>query len=519
MEIVSFITNFDYLSHEVKLTIDKNETRLKSLYGGMLSLLSVIIMISFCLYFFVKLIQKDNTFVTISSESSHFSNISDSNNFPFLIRLTDKKNKPFSNPEQVFKIYLKYWYGGSNTLENVGQKTVDINIEPCNLDKHFGSYRDNFEDITDLNTFYCPAVRPINETIYGRYGDVYPFGYYHFYVSMCMNHASCLDLNEIKKITENVYLDFRTVDYSIDNLKQQAKVEIVRTDRHMISSTVYKRIWVYLNSIKYVTDTGLFFNTQSTEYFSQYDSMRYDIDLRDISIGTIPGTFVTMTILNTGNTLVYNRKYLKLQEYLASVGGITKFVQIIAFILNYTFSQNSYYIKLINDLQVVHSNKQNNIDTPLKHSHAFRNNMIAFSIEPRLEINDSRECLDKEQLQLKRKCVLDERLYKWYYRLLPLRALNKTERDLLKKCIEAINLKMNIVNMIAKIEDSSLFVNQSINEKHNLLFKQNNRKMFHHISLNKVIRTKTSLNCFKLVNNPIEDKQETHNNKMKDSHQ
>lgn len=510
MKCVSLINRFDYLSHEVKLTINQKETRLKTLCGGMLSILSVVMMSAFCLFFFIKLIQKDNTYVTISSESSYNSSIFDSNNYPFLIRLTDKENKPFSNPDQIFKIYLKYWYGGSNSLENVKQKTVDIKMEPCDLNKNFGNYRDKFEDITDLSTFYCAIPRSENETIFGRYGNIYPFGYYHFYVTMCIDSPDCLDFKEIKKITENVYLDFRTVDYTIDNMKEEAKVEIVRTDRHMISSTVYKRIWLYLNSIKYTTDTGLFFNTQSTEYFSQFDSMRYDIDLRDILGGTIPGTFVTLTVLNTGNTMIYDRKYLKLQEYLASIGGIAKFIQIAAFILNYTFSQNTYFVKLINDLQVVYPNKQQKNNSPFRYSNSFCNNMIDISVEPHIEMNNSEDCINKTQL--KKKDVLDDRLYKWYYRLIPmqLRTLNKKERNLLNKCIEAINLKMNIVNMITKIEYSHLFLQRYINEQQNNfnIFKYNNKKMFDQVVLNKSKKAKTILNFGNISKKPICYRQE-----------
>lgn len=162
----------------------------------------------------------------------------------------------------------------------------------------------------------------------------------------------CKSLDEIQKITQNVYLDFRTVEFGINSFRKTARTELVLTERYMLSSSVYKRIWYYFSGVKYITDTGLFFSSTEEDYFSLPESTRYDIDHRDIFTGTIPGTFVTMTILNTGTVHIYNRKYLKIQDYIATIGGVVKFVQVIGFLLNYYFGLNSYRLKLINDLHV-----------------------------------------------------------------------------------------------------------------------------------------------------------------------
>ena len=56
----------------------------------------------------------------------------------------------------------------------------------------------------------------------------------------------------------------------------------------MLSLSVYKRIWMYLNNIQYITKWLNFF---------QHDSIRYDVYLRDIEKMTIKGTFLSFTVL------------------------------------------------------------------------------------------------------------------------------------------------------------------------------------------------------------------------------
>ena len=176
------------------------------------------------------------------------------------------------------------------------QNTNDIIVEKCNISKHFGPYQELFSQIEDLNTFFCATPRLSNQTIYGQYGNIYPFGYYHFYVYMCLNQSEsdrCYKNETIMQLLSNTYLEMRTVDYSINSLNTNKLLKTnIRVDRYMISLTVYKRIWVYLNWVQYITDQGLVFTSNEEIGFHQFDSTKFDIDHRDINNGTIKSTFV-----------------------------------------------------------------------------------------------------------------------------------------------------------------------------------------------------------------------------------
>lgn len=470
MNCISVIKGFDFVSNEVKLTINQRKTRLKTLFGGLLSLASILIMIGFGLYFFIKFLQKDSIYITSSMKYSENTKIVHSNDFPFLIRLTDKENKPFPNPESIYKIHLKYWFT-DDTNGNFQQSNEDIQIELCDINVHFSHFRNLFEDIKDLNTFYCTVPRPSNMTIFGKYGDLSKFGYYHFYIQKCDKdiNPKCLSADAIESITENIYLDFRTIDYDMDSKNNNVKHSTVLSHRHMLSNSVYKRIWFYLREIDYITDDGLFFVSESTDYFSKYDSMRYDIDLRDITEGTVPGTFATMTILSTGTVYIYNRKYLKLQEYLASIGGIIAFIQKIAGLLNIIYSMNTYYIHFMNEFDLFHPESKSQMDS------LDTSNQGLFNLNPNIFLHRC-ELLKPKLMPQANKVIVKKRTKKkkkfdsWWFKCVPYRFHSREDALFFKKCIDTICSLINITLMIKKIEKSHLLTKSLTNCKSNKIY-------------------------------------------------
>ena len=63
------------------------------------------------------------------------------------------------------------WYVTSNTSTTVIQDYVAINIEHCDINKHFGKYKELFQHYEDIGSFYCPAPREKN--LKNRYIHMY----------------------------------------------------------------------------------------------------------------------------------------------------------------------------------------------------------------------------------------------------------------------------------------------------------------------------------------------------------
>ena len=104
--------------------------------------------------------------------------------------------------------------------------------------------------MSDLETFYCTVPRSYKNSIYGIYGNILPFSYYNFYFSICdiEENSNCYEKEEIQSILSNVYLDMRTIDYAIKSYKKDVRELTIKSERFMLSLSVYKRIWMYTDN-------------------------------------------------------------------------------------------------------------------------------------------------------------------------------------------------------------------------------------------------------------------------------
>ena len=76
---------------------------------------------------------------------------------------------------------------------------------------------------------------------------------------------------------------------------------------------------------------------------------------------TIKGTFLSFTVLSTGHIQRYHRKFVKIQDYMATYSGIIKAISLVSIFMNYFYSQNQYYFRLINDLLFLKNNYLKNM--------------------------------------------------------------------------------------------------------------------------------------------------------------
>ena len=344
------LTNLDMFSSEVYFTINSGSRRNKTIIGGVITILSAVAIISLTILFLIEFFNNAKSNVLSSYHSTEHLNLP-LHNYPFLLRLSTEKIQTYTEGARLYTITLKLKVGGSN---NTSQWTDDIAMETCDITKHFGNYSYLFQNISDLNTYLCPSIRYNNQSIIGIYGGKELFQYYHFYITMCinstLNNNHCVDKDVMNKKLKATYLDVLSVDYNLDsNAKdKQPYAMYIRSDRHSISSTVYKRVWMYMESIDYYKDIGLVFESNKLYSFFKVNSFKYDMDMRDMFNGvTIPGTFANLSIMNYNIKVCYYATYMKAQELCANIGGVSKIISVLCVVLNYMFSQSSYKEKII----------------------------------------------------------------------------------------------------------------------------------------------------------------------------
>ena len=479
------LTNCDYISYKAHFTFnDKGDKRYKTLMGGILSLISLIISFSFITYFLYRLIYKEDASIMFYSERDSNINISYSYKLPFMFRLSDSYSIALKQ-QNLYNISLLVWYSYINNKTNQLIQNYDkIIVEKCNIDKHFNGYKNYFNNIPDLESYFCPRERLNNQSLYGIYGNHKPFIYYVFYFSKCNNLTNnnlCLTNEEIEDKLNDIYLDIKFLTYSIpkENEKKMDNI-IVKSDRFLVSNTVFKRLWFFFNYVKYRTDNGLLFSSYLKNEYHQYENSRIDIDLKDKKLNEIPGTFLTVTILNSGNVNIYKKNYLKIQDYLATIGGIIKAITYICSSLNYFNAKNSYYSKLIRDFLI-----ENQIKKKKNQNHKTNeilldksDNIFIKHSNPQIHINQyakNRNTLNNKNsnynviYKLRDKDIFSN---KYKLKFLPFNSCIRSysDRKEIKWYIKIINKRLNIINVLNVLEQCDKLrkeVDNSILNSHN----------------------------------------------------
>lgn len=350
----NYITVCDLFSIELKLFLHDNSSRSKNLIGGITSIVSFSAIVGIIIYFFSEFIQRKNP-VVISNFTYGLNNtVNNIDQVPFLLRLTDNFKNTYTDPQSLYEIIFTFWNSTTNPTTKKLNQTYDRMVtEPCNLDKHFGQYRYLFTNVTDLNTYFCPKWNKKNYTLYGQYGDNSDYTFLHWFIRGCKQQANseiqCRPEQVINMTLSNTYIDFITVDNLVSSIEDDPKQVKLKADRFPISNTVFKRIFSKYQQINFHDDRGYIFVQTDKYSFFQFHSTKEDIDLRNIDqIRELPGAFLWLTIHHTQNTLTYYRKYTKLQNFLADVGGIIKGITSIGFIFTYFISQKYFYQDMIN---------------------------------------------------------------------------------------------------------------------------------------------------------------------------
>ena len=479
---MDYIKKFDFISYKAHFTFnDKGDKRYKTLMGGILSLISLIISFSFITYFLYRLIYKEDASIMFYSERDSNINISYSYKLPFMFRLSDSYSIALKQ-QNLYNISLLVWYSYINNETNQLIQNYDkIIVEKCNIDKHFNGYKNYFNNIPDLESYFCPRERLNNQSLYGIYGNHKPFIYYVFYFSKCNNLTNnnlCLTNEEINNYLSNAYLDLKFLSYSVNSFNHKnSKLPIIISERFIISSTIYKTISLLFNKIKFITDNGLLFESKYIENYHQYENSKIHIDLREMFKSN---NFLSVEILNSGNVNIYKKNYLKIQDYLATIGGIIKAITYICSSLNYFNAKNSYYSKLIRDFLI-----ENQIKKKKNQNHKTNeilldksDNIFIKHSNPQIHINQyakNRNTLNNKNsnynviYKLRDKDIFSN---KYKLKFLPFNSCIRSysDRKEIKWYIKIINKRLNIINVLNVLEQCDKLrkeVDNSILNSHN----------------------------------------------------
>jgi hypothetical protein len=354
MSISDFIKNYDMLGNKPELYVN-NQTRFKTHFGGLLSLMTLGLIAAACISFSIELVNYEASTIIYNQVPSSKETLN-LTGVPWMIMLQDNMFKPFEDEDRYYMPTANTWKvipDLSTGFYDMNTTVTKLQIERCDINKHFGVYRTYFENVPFLEHHYCPINNEIK--LSGVFGSVDSYQYVELWINRCRNETrvykrnKCFDENTINEKLSDGYISFKFLDRSIDHQNVENPTNFfLRAESLPVSSTIYKRNWYYLKNVNYTSDTGLVMKNNNLTQFFQVSQSKESVDLK--KEGVEPGSFAQITLSMDNKVDVYFRTYEKVQNMLANIGGITKGIIIIATAINWFFCQELYFINLMKDI-------------------------------------------------------------------------------------------------------------------------------------------------------------------------
>jgi hypothetical protein len=442
-----FVCTFvDIFGQSIQLRINK-QTKSKTLFGGILSILMFLLLFAFFYYNAQDVIYKTNPQISIEQQiNTNFSAINlDKNSFPMSFALTNYGNYPVHLPRYfTYSIVLNY---GLTTEENL--KEIKLNWTNCTKD-FFPLISEYEYEKLQINNYFC--IENQNLTLSGSWNTDY-IKFLKLSVMLCHDREDCASNEEILEFIrknklywnlyfQNTYINPQNSDFPISyNLVNYYKS--LRVDSSKI-------IEVYIRKEKLDSEEG--FLLQSKQI---HESLSYDYDIFDDGSLDDSQTLVEFSVQVSSNNLIYHRAYMKIQSAIANVGGLSTVLRITFLVVSYIFSvvsRNEIILNSIIEFDLKSTNKiiENKNQSSLKE--IFDDKIIIFSNskfkDSKANITDT--CLNLNEIRINKKIIFKNKQ----------KGLADYNNSILRK-IENKNSKskndfVNKKNLLNKTEQKSL---------------------------------------------------------------
>ncbi len=356
---MKYFKKSDFIGQSLTLFIDK-KTIHQTIFGGILSILVCFLTIAASLFFGMELWKRNNPIVNSSTEvnSSPDYLVLDKTNWDFFFGL-QYNNKLFID-RSIYTIKGRLFNNVNNTLTS-----KYFNIEPCTNNSFSNSTIPLFKNYF-YNGAWCVSNKqdfPLQlNKLWGQEG----FSYIDISIWPCVNGSSlnegitCAQKEKIKTMLEIGSFSIYTMVYYFQSKTFESPYLVnIFNDFYSVSMTALTHVVVFLGHTTTISDEGWLFQ-QNINYSSFFlDRVKANFYIEPERDGRYLRFQYQLSNLKEVNT----RKYLKIQELAAQIGGVANLLIICSMIVNYFLSQfylKQYLVNLFFDLNLDY----NNIDIP-----------------------------------------------------------------------------------------------------------------------------------------------------------
>jgi hypothetical protein len=356
----TFLLKIDQFGIKPELNYN-NSIKFKTKVGGAISLLFFITIAMGIIYFGKELFNKEHP-------SLIQANIYDQD--PGRFNLTGDAFRFFVGIEDInFNYYIDpsiYTIAASlpiitRSMDPNGQPVFDYNnfiplrVEQCKLNVHFANFKDQFDN-QPLSSLLCINPNDADKTyLRGSFGEI-EYAYLSIKLSSCRNGTThgviCKPQEEIDHMLNGGYVAVNFIDTLFDPSKFETPYKYSRKNFFTTFSKKYYKEWTfYFNNVDYYTDAGLLMEDKDLSNYLIFEKTYELLDLRE------EDNFLNIAIRLSNTRNVYNRKYMKLQDFLAQMGGLVNGLDIILKLILTSYGLNNYFRSMINCLFILSEDK------------------------------------------------------------------------------------------------------------------------------------------------------------------
>ena len=333
----------------------KGRPKKTSWIGRILSILFVVIYFAFFIYKLIRMLQKkDVNFYDRFTYAEKPSKVKITNeNFYGGFAIEDPKTYDAFIDESIYfpKAFFKR---AEKKGDNFTWDTVELELEPCKLEKFGSTYQEKFKS-KSLNNLYC--IKNMDFFLEGHFSyDLYSFLYFQFFP--CVNSTEKQDCKPIETIDyylKNTFIQFEWQDIELNSKNYSYPIRARDVDIYTtVGKKLFQEIHAYFQVVKIETDLD-FIGFDEFEYIKEDVYLKYDemVIMTNIIEGDIYETgdsFCDFTIKLSENVRIHRRTYTTLITILGDVGGLMEVVFTL-FRLITSFSVDILYeISLVNNL-------------------------------------------------------------------------------------------------------------------------------------------------------------------------
>ena len=306
----------------------------KTLIGGILTIISIILILVLCFLVGRDFFFKENPKVLISNEKPTKYTIFNLTQNDLLLawRINDLNGNEVNLTGKLYPI-LYYFSIERNSISRniINSNRINLKYSKCNYTK-----RSELDLLSDINNYYCVDFSNFS---FGGASENSFFYYFSIYISYCENGINydenkCSSLNDLNSFIDNQWefeLIYPEYYFQPNDLSKPLKISYSSYTQHLTKNLQKKDVFTFQN-VQFKDDQGILFSritNTNVIALSSYTSDYFLVDDENLVTEGKNSFIYYCDFYMSKDFIQYSRSYLKIQDIIAVSTSIIKIVIII----------------------------------------------------------------------------------------------------------------------------------------------------------------------------------------------